>query len=116
MQYLLLIYANEADNPQPGTQEFDKMIADFEAFDKILEEKNAFVGGHGLKDASTATTIRVRNGKVDTTDGPFAETKEVLGGYYVVEAPDLDTALSYAAKIPCVEWGSIEVRPVEVFE
>jgi hypothetical protein len=75
-------------------------------------EKGLFVGGDPLEDPSTATTVRVRDGKTLTTDGPFAETKEVLGGYYVLECENLDQALEYAAKIPSAEFGSIEVRPL----
>ncbi|NRA69158.1 MAG: YciI family protein [Pseudobacteriovorax sp.] len=116
MQYLLLIYSNEADDPQPGTPAFDEMIAGFEAFDKALEAKDAMRGGNALKPVSTATTVKVRNGKTVTTDGPFAETKEVLGGYYVIEADNLDTALEFAAKIPCVTWGSVEVRPIMTYD
>lgn len=116
MQYLLLIYSNEASEPQPGTPEFDQLIQGYGQFTQEVQEAGALVGGNALKPVATATTVRVREGKADVTDGPFAETKEQLGGYYLLECKDLDEALAYAAKIPSAAHGSIEVRPIQVFE
>ena len=116
MQYLCLIYSNESDEPRPGTPEGDAHINAYMAFGEEIKQKGAYVGGNALNSVSTASTIRVRDGKVQTTDGPFAETKEQLGGYYLLECKDLDEALEYAAKIPSAKIGSVEVRPVMVFE
>lgn len=116
MQYLCLIYADEKVEPQPGTAEFDEMFAGFEAFGKEAGSRGVLQGGNALQEASTATTVRVRDGKVQTTDGPFAETKEQLGGYYLLDCKDLDEALELAAKIPSAAFGSIEVRPIRTFD
>jgi hypothetical protein len=110
VKYLLLIY----DQEKRFESGFDKMeLAEYGAFGKEFE--SAILGGHALKATNTATTVRVRDGKRLTTDGPFAETKEQLGGYYLVEAPDLDAAINIAAKIPGARHGSIEVRPLMIF-
>ena len=110
MKYLLLIYENE----KRWESGYDKSeLAEYGAFGK--EFASAIVGGHALKPTSTATTVRIRDGKRLTTDGPFAETKEQLGGYYLVEAADLDEAIGIAAKIPGARQGSIEVRPLMIF-
>jgi hypothetical protein len=110
VKYLLLIY----DQEKRFESGFDKMeLAEYGAFGKEFE--TAILGGHALKATNTATTVRVREGKRLTTDGPFAETKEQLGGYYLVEAPDLDAAINIAAKIPGARFGSIEVRPLMIF-
>ena len=116
MQYLCLIYSKESDEPRPGTPAGDAHINAYMAFGEEIKQKGAYVGGNALNSVSTASTIRVRDGKVQTTDGPFAETKEQLGGYYLLECKDLDEALEYAAKIPSAKIGSVEVRPVMVFE
>lgn len=114
MQYLLLIYAPEShweSMPEPERQKiyqrYGELIGD-------LKKSGKFLGGHELQPTSTATTVRVRDGKKAVTDGPFAETKEHLGGYFLVEAKDLDEALSMAARIPSATAGSIEVRPVKI--
>lgn len=114
MQYLLLIYADETTDPRPGTPEGDAFINAYWAFTEDLGKKN--LGGNALESVSTATSVRVRNGKTLTTDGPFAETKEQLGGYYLVEADNLDDAIAIAARIPSAKHGSIEVRPVMKFD
>ena len=114
MQYLLLIYANEADEPKPGTDAFTQHIAEYEAFGKEMGER--IVGGNALQPIATATTVRMRNGKAETTDGPFAETKEQLGGYYLMECKDLDEAIEAAGKIPSGRFGSVEVRPIMTFD
>jgi hypothetical protein len=115
MQYLALIYAAPENEPTYGTPEFKAMMDGYFSFTTFLKEKGAFVAGDGLKGTETATSLRVRGGKVETMDGPFAETKEHLGGYYLMEVPDLDTALKYAAMIPTASYGTIEVRPVMVY-
>jgi hypothetical protein len=111
MQYALLIYGQEptADVPE------DQMAAQFgayETFTTFLRDRGAMKAGEALEPTSTATTVRVVDGKTLTTDGPFAETKEALGGFYLVEATDLDEAIRFAAMIPGATRGSIEIRPV----
>jgi hypothetical protein len=112
MQYLLLIYENEA-----GRQNIDrqKVMEEYGTFTKSIVESGNFKGGDGLQPTSTATTVRVKNGKPVTTHGPFAETREALIGYYAIEARDLDQALEIAARVPGAKTGSIEVRPVMVY-
>jgi hypothetical protein len=112
MQYLLLIYANEAETAamNPGSRE--SMTAEYMEFTKSIIQGGQFKAGDRLKPTSAASTVRVRNGKVLTTDGPFAETREQLGGYYLVEAKNVDEAIAIAARIPGAKLGSIEVRPV----
>lgn len=112
MQYLALIYSDPKRQPAYGTPEFQKMMEGYFAFSAMLKEKGAFVAGDGLKGVETATSVRVKGGKVETMDGPFAETKEHLGGYYLMEVPDLDTAIRYGAMIPSAAYGTIELRPI----
>lgn len=107
MQYMLLITV-PVDGGQAATPEA------WTAYTNELMESGAMVSGAGLQGAETATTVRVREGETLVTDGPFAETKELLGGYYVIDVPDLDAALGWAAKMPNIETGSVEVRPVMV--
>ena len=111
MQYLVLIYESEARfaNGYPEAE-----FAEYGAFGK--KHASAIKGGNALQPTATAKTVRLRDSKTLTTDGPFAETKEQLGGYYLIEAKDLDTALSIAARIPGAKDGSIEVRPVMVYD
>ena len=116
MQYLLLIYDNEKNMSQMSQSEGKKIMDEYFAFTEEITKSGKFVAGDALQPTHTATTVRVRDGKRLTTDGPFAETKEQLGGYYLVEAKDLDEALAIAAKIPSARFGSIEVRPVVVFD
>ena len=111
MQYLLLIYTNEAENQMGNGDEH----AAYGAFTQDIIQKGHFKAGDALQPTSTATTVRVRNGKTLTTDGPFAETREQLAGYYLVEATDLDEATAIAARIPGAKRGSVEVRPIRVF-
>jgi hypothetical protein len=114
MQYLLLIYRNEREFlAQPD----DQRAATYDRFRSLVDElvKNGnYKGGDPLQPISTASTVRVRNGKASITDGPFAETWEQLGGYFLIEAKDLDEARAIAARIPTAETGSIEVRPIAV--
>ena len=112
MQYMLLIYSSPDAEPTYGTPEFQAMMAQFSAFNEKAGADGVLRGGEGLKGANTATSLKVRGGKVETMDGPFAETREHLGGYYVLDVPDLDTALRYAAMIPAAGFGTIEVRPL----
>lgn len=115
MQYMALIYSAPENSPVYGTPDFQKMMDGYFAFTAHLKEKGVYISGEGLKGSETATSLRVRVGKVETMDGPFAETKEHLGGYYVFEAPDLDTALKYAAMIPTAAYGTVEIRPVMTY-
>jgi hypothetical protein len=114
MQYLLLIYENEANS---GKIDRSKMMEEYGKFTKSIVESGNFKGGDGLQPTSTATTVRVKDGKPVTTHGPFAETREALIGYYAIDAKDLDQALEIAARIPSAKFGggSIEVRPVMVY-
>jgi hypothetical protein len=115
MQYLLMIYRNEAEFNNIDAAEAKKMMEEYGAFTQSIIQSGNFKAGDRLQPATTATTVRIRDGKVLTTDGPFAETREQLGGYYLVEARDLDTALAIAARIPGARHGSIEVRPIWVY-
>jgi hypothetical protein len=115
MQYLLMIYSNEADYAKIDEATLQKLTAEYEVFTKSIIQSGNFKAGDRLRPVSTATTVRVRDGKTLTTDGPFAETREQLGGYYLVEAKDLDAALAIAARIPGARTGSIEVRPIWVY-
>jgi hypothetical protein len=113
MQYLLLIYQNEAEMVRAPSGEMSK---EYFEFTESIVKSGHMRAGDGLQPTSTATTVRVRDGKTLRTDGPFAETKEQLGGYYLIEAKDLDEATKIAARVPSARVGSIEVRPVRVFE
>jgi hypothetical protein len=115
MQYLLLIYRAEADMAKMDAAAGKKMSEEYGAFTQSIIQSGNFKAGDALQRSTTATTVRVRDGKTLTTDGPFAETREQLGGYYLVEAKDLDTALEIAARIPGAKVGSIEVRPIMVY-
>ncbi|MEM7193539.1 MAG: YciI family protein [Pseudomonadota bacterium] len=112
MQYLLMIYSAQNAGPQPGDEDFAEFMGEYFAFTRETQDRQAFVAGDALEDVDTATTVRVREGKVDITDGPFAETKEVLGGYYLLECQNLDEAIEWACKIPSARFGSVEIRPI----
>lgn len=112
MQYLLLIYASEAQAAQMGRDDLARLMQDYTSFTGDIVQSGHFKAGERLKPVASATTVRVRGGKTLTTDGPFAETHEQLGGYYLIEAGHLDEALAIAARIPSARHGSIEVRPV----
>ncbi len=116
MQYLLMIYRNEAELGTLTAADRQKMMAEYGSFTQSIIQSGNFKAGDGLQPTSTATTVRVRDGKTLTTDGPFAETREQLGGYYLVEAKDLNAAIEIAARIPGAKAGSIEVRPVMVYD
>lgn len=112
MQYMLLIYSNPALEPTYGTPEFQTMMAGYFALNEQMKADGVMVAGEALKGIETATSLRIKSGKVETMDGPFAETREHLGGYYIVNVPDLDAALKYAALIPAAHYGTVEVRPL----
>ena len=115
MQYLLMIYRSEAELFKMNDTERQKMAAEYGTFTQSIIQSGHFKAGDGLQPSTTATTVRVREGKVLTTDGPFAETREQLGGYYLVDAKDLDAAIAIAARIPGAREGSIEVRPIMIY-
>ena len=115
MQYLLMIYANEAEYGKIEPATLQKVYEEYGAFTQSIIKSGNFKAGDRLQDTHTATTVRVRDGKTLTTDGPFAETREQLGGYYLVDAKDLNAALAIAARIPGAKDGSIEVRPIMVY-
>jgi hypothetical protein len=112
MQYLLLIYSNEAEMAGRNASAIASMTAEYTEFTKGIIQAGHSKAGYRLRPTSAATTVRVRNGQVAVTDGPFAETREQLGGYYLVEAKNLDEATAIAARIPGAKVGSIEVRPI----
>ena len=115
MQYMLLIYDNEKEMLAARTGDVNKMMEGYREFTDSITKSGNMKAGDALQPTSTATCVRIRNGKTLTTDGPFAETKEQLGGYYLVEAKDLDEATKIAARVPSAKSGTIEVRPVWVF-
>ena len=112
MKYLCLIYSDQSQFAKMPKADTDKMMAEYNALTEDLKRSGHYINGNPLQPTHTATTVRVRNGKLSTTDGPFAETKEQLGGYYLIEAKDLNEALQVGARIPGARIGSIEVRPV----
>ena len=111
-QYMLLIYSPERDIT---AEEMAAEMPRWTDYTQGLQDAGVMKGGDALHPADSATTVRVRDGETQIVDGPFAETKETLGGYYVIEVPDLDAALRYASKMPNVSYGSVEVRPVVDF-
>jgi len=115
MQYILLIYEPEAMREKGSPEDGRKMMAEYTEFTSDIKKSGHFKAGDALQSVRTATTVRVRDGKVQRTDGPFAETKEQLGGYYLIEAKDLDEATKIAARIPGAKLGSIEVRPIMLY-
>ena len=115
MKYLCLIYDDEKKWETMSKAEADAYMGEYFAFTEGIKGSGHYIGGNALQPVQTATTVRSRNGKLSTTDGPFAETKEQLGGYYLIEARDLNDALQVAQKIPSVRTGSIEVRPIQEF-
>jgi hypothetical protein len=115
MKYLCLIYESEKNWENVSPADGEAIMNEYFAFTADIQKNGKYVAGEALQPTQTATTVRVRNGKVSTTDGPFAETKEQLGGFYMIEAKDLNDAIQVAAKIPAARSGSIEVRPVVDF-
>jgi hypothetical protein len=115
MKYLCLIYDEEKKIAAMSKSESDAFMGEYFAFTDAIRKSGHYIGGEALQPVHTATTVRVRNGKVSTTDGPFAETKEQLGGFYFINARDLNDAIQVASKIPSARLGSIEVRPIMEF-
>ena len=115
MRYVCLIYDEEKKVGSMSQAEGDAFMAEYFQFTENIQKNGQYVAGEALQPIQSATTIRIRNGKLSTTDGPFAETKEQLGGFYLIEARDLNEALQVASKIPSARTGSIEVRPVVDF-
>ena len=115
MRYAFLIVDPESANPSPDGPPMDvqaQVTAEYSAYTQMLRERGAFLGGEALQPNPTATTVRVTEGRTVTTDGPFIEAKEALGGFYLVEARDLDEAIALAAECPGAKYGAIEIRPV----
>jgi len=116
VKYLCLIYDDESKWGTMPQAEAEAMMGEYFAFTEGIKKSGHYLGGEALKPTQTASTVRVRSGKISTTDGPFAETKEQLGGFYLINCNDLDEALQIAASLPGVERGSIEVRPLMEFD
>ena len=112
MKYLCLIYDDESLFATISKPDMDKMMSEYRVFGESIRKSGNHVASYQLQPTETATTIRSRNGKVSTTDGPYAETKEQLGGFFLIEAKDLNEAVQIASRVPSVRTGSIEVRPV----
>jgi len=112
MQYLLLLYANESDWDKLTPAQQEQGVAAYEAYRQALKEAGALVGANRLQNASSATTVRIKDGKTQVLNGPYADSREQLGGYFLIEAPDLDAALSWAARCPGASHGTVEVRPL----
>jgi hypothetical protein len=112
MRYMLLLNTDTTLAPAVSAADAHAEMGQWFAYTQALVDAGAMVAGDPLHDVATATTVRIRGGKTLTTDGPFAETKEVLGGYYIIDVPDLDAAISWAAKVPLAPYGSVEIRGV----
>jgi hypothetical protein len=115
MKYLCLIYDDEKKVSAMPKDETDAFVSEYFAFTEGIRKSGHYLGGHALQSVQTATTVRTRDGRVSTTDGPFAETKEQLGGFYLINARDLNDAIQVASKIPSARRGSVEVRPIREF-
>jgi hypothetical protein len=115
MRYLCLIYENEKAWETLPPAESEAIMGEYFQFTDEIRKNGKYVAGEALHPTASATTVRVRNGKVSTTDGPFMETKEQLGGFYLIEATDLNDAIQVASRIPSARHGSIEIRPVVDF-
>jgi hypothetical protein len=116
MQYMLLIYGDESSWDDRSEEERGQLFQAYGTFTQELRDSGSMIAGDALEPTQTATTVRVQNDEAMTTDGPFAETKEQLGGYYLIEADSLDEAIEWAGKIPGARHGSVEVRPVKIYE
>jgi hypothetical protein len=116
MKYAFTIYTDESQREAASEEDQAAMAQAYGVLTQEMQEKGVLLAGEGLYPTQTATTVRVRDGERDVTDGPFAETKEALGGFYVLDVKDLDEAIEWAAKIPGSQIGSIEIRPVMVFD
>ncbi len=116
MRYLCLIYDEEKKIAAMSKSESDAFLGEYFAFTTDIQKSGHHIAGEALQPVATATTVRVRNGKASATDGPFAETKEQLGGYYLINAKDLNEAIQVASRIPSARLGSVEVRPIMEFD
>lgn len=116
MKYMLLLASNPDDEPTPDDDSFGPYMGEWAAYSQALAEAGALVAGEALQGGEPASTVQVRDGKRFVTDGPFIESKEVLGGYYVIDVANLDEALDWAARVPNSHFGTIEVRPVMEFD
>ena len=116
MKYLCLFYDEEKKLNSMSMADGEAFMGEYFGFTEGIKKSGHYLGGNALQPVQTATTVRVRNGKMSTTDGPFAETQEQLGGYYLIEAKDLNDAIRVAAQIPSSRIGSIEVRPIMEFD
>ena len=112
MKYMLLIYANEANAEKASKKDTEQTHAAYGAYTEALVKAGVIAGGDRLRPTSTATTVRIANGKTSVLNGPYAETKEQLGGFYMIDVPDLDAALSWATRCPGASHGAIEVRAI----
>ncbi len=112
MKYICLIYNEPTLGPQPGTPEFGPYMDEYFSLGERMKDVATVDGGEALQGVETATSVRVRAGKVETMDGPFAETREHLGGFYLIDAPNLEAALTFAAGIPDARTGTVELRPI----
>ena len=112
MRYLCLIYSDEKQWERASEAEWNTVMTEYNAFTDSIKKSGNYLGGEALEPTDTATSVRVRNGKSSTTDGPFAETKEQLGGFYLITAKDLNDAVHVASRIPGAKYGTIEVRPI----
>lgn len=112
MRYLCLIYSDEKRWERASEAEWSTVMGEYNAFTDSIKKSGNYLGGEALESTDTATSVRVRNGKPSTTDGPFAETKEQLGGFYLIKAKDLNDAVHVATRIPGAKYGTIEVRPI----
>jgi hypothetical protein len=116
MKYIALLYSDPdvGADPVPGTPEFTQMLSDYQTATEAMAGAGVLIDSSPLQPPQAATTVRIRDGETQLSDGPFAEIKEQLGGYYILDCADLDSALRYAATIPAARYGSVEVRPVMV--
>jgi len=112
MKYMLLIYSNEGGMQSVSKEQADQMLAAYGAYTQAMQKAGVLAGGDRLRPSPAASTVRVINGKTKVLDGPYADTKEQLGGFYMIDVPDLDTALSWAARCPGASHGTLEVRPI----
>jgi hypothetical protein len=115
MRYLCLIYEDEKTLEKMPKNQADALMGEYFAFTEGIRKSGQYLGGEALQPTHTATTVRVRSGKISTTDGPFAETKEQLGGFYLINAKDLNEAIQVASRIPSARFGHVEIRPVMEF-
>jgi hypothetical protein len=114
MQYLLMIYGNEAALQSRSQEDLNRLLGAYTAYTEAVKSAGIHVASNRLRPVSDATTVRIADGKTQVLNGPYAETREQLGGYYLIDVPDLDAALSWAARCPAAEYGTVEVRPIWV--